>query len=137
VWTAAKKQSFIELLAMTGKVRMAARAVGMSDRSARDLRLRDPAFDLSWHKALNDGYDRMEEELLARAMGRAEGEEGTTDGFDPVLAMKLLQMRAAGQRSGGRGAIRAPMSPASDQEALDAKLLARLDALAEQLQKRS
>ena len=53
-WTAAKQRRFIQVLAETGIVRLAAAAAGMSERSAHRLALRDDAvsFCAAWDAAL-------------------------------------------------------------------------------------
>jgi hypothetical protein len=53
-WTAAKQRIFIQVLAETGIVRIAAAAVGISERSAHRLALRDDAesFCTAWDAAL-------------------------------------------------------------------------------------
>lgn len=54
-WTAARQRTFIQTLAETGIVRIAAAAAGMSVRSADRLALRDDAesFSLAWDAALH------------------------------------------------------------------------------------
>src|SRR5687767_4462828 len=53
-WTAAKQRRFIQVLAETGIVRIAAAAAGMSERSAHRLALRDDAesFCAAWGAAV-------------------------------------------------------------------------------------
>jgi hypothetical protein len=53
-WTAAKQREFIQVLAETGIVRIAAASVGMSERSAHRLALRDDAqsFCSVWDAAI-------------------------------------------------------------------------------------
>jgi hypothetical protein len=47
-WTAARQRRFIQVLAETGIVRVAAAAAGMSERSAHRLALRDDAQSFCW-----------------------------------------------------------------------------------------
>jgi hypothetical protein len=51
-WTAGKSVTFIVTLAAIGDVTLAARAAGMSRKSAYALRSRDPAFAAAWAAAL-------------------------------------------------------------------------------------
>lgn len=53
-WTAERQRRFITLLAETGNVRLSAEAVGMTDRSAHRLAIREDAEDFShaWDAAL-------------------------------------------------------------------------------------
>jgi hypothetical protein len=68
-WTPARQRLFIETLADTGSVAAAARAVGMSEQSARRLRRRADAraFDAAWEGAL----ERAMQQLLPTAIDRA------------------------------------------------------------------
>jgi len=51
-WTGAKASAFLKLLARTGKVAPAARAVGMSRQAAYRLRTRAPQFAQFWDQAM-------------------------------------------------------------------------------------
>ena len=57
-WTGAKASAFLKLLARTGKVAPAARAVGMSRQSAYRLRARAPTFAHFWDVALEQAARR-------------------------------------------------------------------------------
>ena len=61
-WNAGNAVTFIVTLAATGSVTLAARASGMSRKSAYALRKRDAAFAASWNAALeaNEGH-KMDE----------------------------------------------------------------------------
>ena len=61
-WNAGTAVTFIVTLAATGSVTLAARASGMSRKSAYALRKRDAAFAASWNAALeaNEGH-KMDE----------------------------------------------------------------------------
>ena len=52
-WTGGKAVTFIVTLAATRCVTLAARAAGMSRKSAYALKARDPAFAHAWESALN------------------------------------------------------------------------------------
>jgi hypothetical protein len=56
--TAGKSVTFIVTLAALGDVTLAARAAGMSRKSAYALRSRDPAFAAAWMAALRAGERR-------------------------------------------------------------------------------
>jgi hypothetical protein len=54
-WTSAKAVTFIVTLAATRSVTLAARASGISRKSAYALKSRDPAFAAAWTAARNAG----------------------------------------------------------------------------------
>lgn len=137
-WTKKRRAAFLDALAATCNVTHAAAAAGLSTTSAYNLRRRDGAFGLLWAGALEAGWLRLEDELLARALGTACAPENP-DGvrleppteavreFDPDLAIRLLKMRASNGPRAGRRA-----RPAATQDEVDAELLRRLDAIARQ-----
>lgn len=69
-WSRDKMQRFIEMLAETGSVREAARAVGMSRQSAYRIRARllGQPFDLAWEAAFEFGLQQIAHEALDRAL---------------------------------------------------------------------
>jgi hypothetical protein len=102
-WTPERQVGFIRALAATGCIEDAARSVGMSARSARDLRTRADADSLrtAWEAALAIGIGRLAEAALSRAIhGTAKpvfykGEQiGETRRFDERLTQFLLRYHA-------------------------------------------
>lgn len=73
-WNKARRAHFLRVLGTTCNVRAAAASVGLAFSGAYALRLRDPAFAASWAAALADGYDRLEEALLAAAIAGLSGD---------------------------------------------------------------
>jgi hypothetical protein len=69
-WTPDKQARFIQALAATACVEEAARSVGMSARSARDLRTRRDAglLRVAWDAAVASGIAWVEEAAMARAI---------------------------------------------------------------------
>src|SRR5688572_5324908 len=101
-WTAQRQLEFLEALAATACVEEAARHVGMSERSAYRLRLREGAgnFREAWDAALDIGIHRLEQAVLGRALGGVprpvfyKGEQvGEWREYDERLAMFLLRYR--------------------------------------------
>lgn len=131
-WTKARRLVFLDELEASCNIRRAAAAAGMTDGTARALRRRDPAFAAAWEAALDAGYDRIEIELLARALaGTGDGEtperavgEAAPPPMDDHTRITLLKMRDGLRR---RDANR-PMAVASEAE-VEQALLRRLDAL--------
>ncbi len=67
-FTRAKRQVFLNTLAATCNIRTAARAAGITAKTAHALRRRSPEFATLWAEALDIGYHYLEEQLLARAI---------------------------------------------------------------------
>jgi hypothetical protein len=154
-WTKTKRARFLDEFATTCNVRAAAAMVGMSDRSVRALRHRDAQFAVLYEEALQDGYRRLEAELLARALGQQPEDENPFDDeaeigddenpvaaerrpapppppFDPQMAIKVLQLRnaeAAARSHDRRGRV----FVRATQEETDAALMKKLDAVERQL----
>lgn len=104
-WTAERQRAFIAELRARGTVRAAARAVGMSGKSAYKLRERagnDSGFARAWEAALDNAYRDALDYALPLAL---EGEEvsvfyrgkvvGRYRRHDTRLALAILRARAA------------------------------------------
>jgi hypothetical protein len=77
------KPRFLELIAATGNVHLAAAAVGV-DRSTPYVRAaRDPAFAAAWARAREDAIDTLEAEARRRALASS----------DPLLMFLLRSLR--------------------------------------------
>lgn len=70
IWTVPKMMRFINVLANTGSVSVAAKCAGMSRQSAYGLRnkLIDQPFDLAWQAAMEFGFQQLAHEALDRAL---------------------------------------------------------------------
>ena len=71
-WTKAKKERFLKALTETANVSESCRRVGMSRRSAYDLRAADRVFAELWDDATETAVDHLEREAWQRAL---EGHE--------------------------------------------------------------
>lgn len=134
-WTKAKRATFLDHLAATCNVRRSAAAAGIPTPNVYALKRCDPAFAALWAAALEAGYEQIETQLLARAIGAnpaglgesAGGDDPPApdgDAFDPQLAIKVLAAR--GQRPGR------PRGPAGNRATIEqvrATLLVKLAAL--------
>ena len=114
-WTEAAKTRFLEVLATTCNVALAAEAAGHPRNSAYALRTTDPAFAEAWQVALAESYDHLERRLIAGAIGATDaGRAMAADAIagaeaadgpiaDPQLAITLLKLHrgADGKRTGG------------------------------------
>ena len=101
-WTAERQIAFIEKLAGSNSVTTAAKHVGMSRESARQLRLRPCGRDFrnAWDAALDCGYTEVEEAAMERSKNGVarpifyKGEQvGEWRHFDERLTMFLLRFR--------------------------------------------
>ncbi len=73
-WDDKTQARFLGELAMTGNVTSSAAVVGMSVGGAYNRRAHDPAFAARWQAALVQGYERLEQLLLATALASIGGE---------------------------------------------------------------
>jgi hypothetical protein len=117
VWRAA----FLEKLAATSNVAASARAAGVNTSKAYADRRRDREFAREWRKALCEGYDNLEMELLARL--RKGQPPSSKTRFDNAAAIRLLlahRDEVSQQRA---------IDEEEDEEAVLASLTAKLDAM--------
>ena len=101
-WTPERQDTFLEILAESGSVQKAARAVGMSASGAYRLRMRAPqAFAERWHQAMRMSLGTLVDSAMERAIhgtvnpvfykGEVVGERVT---HDSRLTIFLLRMHA-------------------------------------------
>lgn len=148
-WTMAKRERFLDTLAATAHVRMAAAAAGINRTNAYRLRRRDPVFAELWLQALELGYQRLEDELLSLALGNdadvgACGIAGAINAIEPdgdrvdarvdvELGLRVLALRraeGAAPTPRMRGYKFVPI------EEVEAVLARQLDLLAARLQRK-
>jgi hypothetical protein len=103
-WTQEKQRMFLAALAATGTVGTAARLVGMTRKSAYDLRLRDGAqsFAEAWEIAVGESRARAFDVLMDRALNgvttvkiRMGGAVDIGHGADQRIAFNALRPHAA------------------------------------------
>jgi hypothetical protein len=81
-----KVQAFLDALALCGQVTQAARAAGISPKTAYRWRQAYPALASRWEAALEQGLDCLEEEAIRRAF----------EGSDKLLMFVLNRRRPRG-----------------------------------------
>jgi hypothetical protein len=98
-WTRKMADQFVETLADTCNVTLAAAAIGRSIANVYKWRGKDAAFRASWDRALAIGYSRLELMLLERALHGVEKVVVARDGTSSVMreypdrvALTLLRM---------------------------------------------
>lgn len=87
---------FLAELASTSNVSASARKAGIDTSTAYEARRTRPEFNRQWHRALCEGYDHLEMELLHRLrMGELKPPSGAKRGvrqFDNGTAFRLLSV---------------------------------------------
>ena len=95
-FTAAGRRMFLDTLAATLNIRLSAETAGISSQSVYHHRRVDAQFRAEWQTALDEGYVRLEAELLDRALnGKRKqvargGQIVETIEFSDSLALNLL-----------------------------------------------
>jgi len=113
---------FLRVLAETGSIAAAVAAARVSERAVERARRRNGDFARRCEAEFETHCRRLEERLIGAALGHCP--QG--DPFNPVMALKVLQLRvhrpAAGEGARANEAV-------ATQAAVDAALQRRLDAL--------
>ena len=98
-WTPAKQREFLEALAESCNVKLAAKRAGVSTSMAYVRRGKDASFRAGWDQALATGYAQLEMMLLERALHGVEKTVIARDGTKTVMreysdrvALALLRM---------------------------------------------
>lgn len=111
-WTPERQQGFIEVLADTGSVDAACKAVNMSTEGAYHLRRQPGAesFRKAWEAALGLGVQRVEDVVMDRALNGVEEPLysygkliGTRRRYNDRLLMFILRNRAPERFAAGGG----------------------------------
>ena len=139
-WTAAKERRFLEALADTCNVTLAAKVARVGNSTVYRRRATDAVFRAAWGHAVAQGYARLEVETLERAINgkmrtvtHKDGREEQSVEHDGRIALTLLKMHRDTAREPERTeAAEAAISP---QEALDVRdrLLMKLKRVRVQL----
>ena len=80
--TEAGLHAFLQALAATANIRLAADSVGVWPNAIRQRRHRDPAFDRAVRQALRIGYDRLEAALVESACRAFDPDAGHEEWLD-------------------------------------------------------
>lgn len=133
-WTLQRQGVFLDSLRESANISAAARAAGMSRRSAYNHRLQDAQFREEWDQALEEALDDLEAELRRRAMVGVEkpvyygGKTcGVIRNYSDTLGMFLLKCRRPNVFSSDA----APEDAETERELADAhsRLGARIERL--------
>lgn len=129
-WSDEAEAVFLDCLAATCNVTLAAREAGFSGTTVWRRRRRDAGFAERWRQALEQGYVRLETAIIRRAADRFDG-GGEEDGSEPTVstaeAINLLRLHKAGVTEGrARGGRRRAPRPLAD---IRASILVKLEAI--------
>jgi len=131
-WTKAKADEFVEVLAETCNVTLAAQAIGRSISNVYKQRCRDASFRAAWDAALSVGYSRLELMMLERALHGVERTVVARDGTTTVMreypdrvALTLLRMHRETAAIANEGV------DANDYQEAVERIVARLERLRE------
>jgi len=98
-WTAAKEAHFLEALAATCNVTLAAKRVRVANSTVYARRAKDAAFRDGWARAISQGYARLEIETLERAINgemrtivHKDGSAEERVEYNDRVALTLLRM---------------------------------------------
>lgn len=133
-WTVAKREAFLDHLAVNCNVSAAAAAIDVHRNSVMVLRRRDPEFAAAWHEAIQLGYDMLETRLLAHALaGGADKADAVLDGIgetpvEPVNVEMAHRLLTSLRHAKNKPHQRTPMRYATRDET-DKVLLAKLAQL--------
>jgi hypothetical protein len=104
-WTPAKQRAFLEALAASCNVKLAARKAGVSTSRAYVRRANDASFRAGWDRALATGFAQLEMMLLERALHGVEKKVIARDGTTTIMreysdrtALALLRMHRENAR---------------------------------------
>ena len=135
-WSKRTEDMFLSVLARTGNISAAARAVGFSYDSACERRRRVPAFARRWEEALEDAAAALEFRLATMGSdligdGGDCGEKGAEAAaavpFHPSHALAYLKWRE--ERKAGRGRRGRPAARLPDPEQVVADIVRRVEAI--------
>ncbi|HEU0311401.1 MAG TPA: hypothetical protein VFR36_09310 [Sphingomicrobium sp.] len=84
-WTTARQRAFLEALATSCNVKLAAQMAGVSTSQAYVRRGKDATFRAGWDQALATGYAQLEMMMLERALHGVEKTVIARDGTTTVM----------------------------------------------------
>ncbi len=134
-WTEARRREFLQLVAASCNIEASCAAVEMTKNGFYALRARDPAFSEQFRIAMLAGYERLETELLRKAIATVEDGPICDDGRGEATAgqltidqaIRLLDRHKATLH--GKGIANSEAQYRATQAETDAALIKGLDAL--------
>lgn len=130
-WTPEREDEFLDLLAATCNVRLAAETAGIGSDAVYRRRRQRADFAAKWQAAVEQGYARLEVEFLRACAESVEGCEFAADRMiGPVSAdtvLKLLGLHRAAATGHGKRPGARPAPPSLDQ--VKAEIMRRVAAI--------
>lgn len=128
-WTDEAEALFLSHLASSCNVAAAAAATGFSAATVYNHRRCDPAFARKWQAALDQGYARLEMELVRHAADMVQNFEIAPDApFRQMTMREAIHLLAIHQRRRDQPAATLAARPRSLDQARDS-ILRKLDAI--------
>lgn len=132
-WSNTAEAIFLEHLAASANVLASAAEAGFSTTAIYKRRMKEPAFAARWQVALEQGYARLEMQLVEIATSSLAGEEIAGDKpiprMTPEEAMNLLKLHRA-QVHGGKAQRYDWRTKPVDVEAVKAEIIRKAKLLA-------
>lgn len=131
-WSNTAELIFLEHLAASANVLASAAEAGFSTTAIYKRRMKEPAFAVRWQQALEQGYARLEMQLVETATSSLAGDEINPDKpiprMTPEEAMNLLKLHRA-QVHGGKAQRYDWRTKPVDVEAVKAEIIRKARAL--------
>ena len=109
--SAARRRRFLDHLAATCNAIASAKVAGLSISTFYAHRQSDAAFKAIWEEAIQAGYERLEEALLARALESLQGKDAAEDpGGDTAIIGGTAGDAASAGKGGGRVSAKLALS---------------------------
>lgn len=135
-FTRKQKNAFFTVLADTACITAAAKASGISRSRVYAERKKCAAFHQDWHAALCDGYDRLEQKLLADSLKpvstRAKDATIRARQVQQRIGLMLLNQHRATVRGDGARVSTRPRLP-RDAKSVRARLEAKFSQMRERM----
>ena len=131
-WSQAAEARFLEELAATANVRAAAAAAGFSTTAIYRRRMKWPGFARAWDACLEQGFVRIETQLIELATDSLRVDAIRGDGPAPAMsveqALNLLKLHRAAVRGGPPQRYDA-QATAPDPDRARASILRKIEAI--------
>jgi hypothetical protein len=132
-FSVAAQRLFLSHLAQTANVTASAKVAGVTTAPVYDLRGKSEDFRNRWHRALCEGYARLEANLLAEALSPASGNMKDSTFKLRQMKIRLGSSLLAAHRATVRGETPATPSKSRDPKEVQQRLEARFAAMRKRL----
>lgn len=105
-----RKETFLQWMAMTGNLGLAAKQAGVCRQTVSKHRLSDPEFEENYRRAIALGLPDLQAKLIRHGKAEAavdlaggDAEAADAQPFDPQLALQILREQQRMAEAGSRG----------------------------------